>query len=166
MPKRQALLTLRAEMALGFKVALAVVGVVPAALALLFGLRSLLLTLVLSGTASGTRLDEERARRVVAEQSQVLSRVLALAQRSPLPKSEDPTCQSLAAELGALDIRFEASSDGPWVQITYGRGGLPETYAHQLVWVPEDSAMHIRAGLDRLGEHFNYIDRGWWRVCW
>ena len=166
MPEEQASRAGGAETDAGDKFARAVVGVFLAALALFLGLPSLLVTCALSGTNRGTALDQERARRVVADQAQTLARVLALAERSPLPRTDDPECRSLAAELDALDIRFEAMPDGPWVRIVYDRRGIAETYETQLAWVPEESASRIRAGRGRLGESFTYIDRGWWWVFW
>jgi len=126
----------------------------------------LLVGYALSGTDRGVTFDVECARRVLAQQRPVLARVRALAARSPPPQSEDPVCRSLASELGALDIRFEACPGGTVARVVYRRFGLPETYEHQLTWTPAATADHVRSGGFRLGEYFEYVDDGWWWVTW
>lgn len=114
----------------------------------------------------GSPLSAAAARRVVAERGDVLARALALTGKVPLPARDDPACQSVAKALGALDIRFEQAEGGPLVMIVWSRGGMGETYETQLTWVPEPTAARVRAGRQRLGEYFEYIDRGWWWVFW
>jgi len=111
-------------------------------------------------------MNVERARQIVVGQRHALQRVLALAERSPRPARDDPACRALATELGALDIRFENRQGGTLAIIAYSRGGLSETYETQLTWASAETAEIVRAGRDRLGESFEYIDDGWWWVFW
>ena len=163
---RQTLLTPGQEARVGLRVVLAVLGLMAIGIGALFALPSLVMVCFLAGASDGTPLSVTEARRVVAEQSEVLARALALSRRTPLPQSDDVACRSVASDLGALDMRFERSEDGPWVIIVWSRGGIPETYETQLTWVPEATAGRVRAGRLRLGETFEYVDRGWWRVFW
>ena len=165
-PQRPTLLTPGQEARLGLKVVLTVLGVVAVVIGALFAVPSLMLMCVVSGATDGTPLSVPEARRVVAERGDVLARALALSRRSPLPQPDDAACRSVVSELGALDMRFEDRGDGPLVIIVWSRGGIPETYETQLTWVPEATAECVRAGTLRLGESFEYVDRGWWRVFW
>ncbi|MBI5849679.1 MAG: hypothetical protein HZB39_01355 [Planctomycetes bacterium] len=141
-------------------------GAIISTLALMFVGASLLLGWILAGTDRGVTFDVERARRVVAEQGPLLSRVLALADRAPRPESDDPACQSLASELGALDIRFEARFGRSGTTIVYRRFGLPEIYEHQLRWISSETAERVRGGDLHIGEYFEYVGGGWWWVQW
>ena len=153
-------------MTFGLKVVIGVVGVIVVAVGLLLAAPALMLSCVFSGTQSGTPIDAGRGRQIVAAQNHVLQRALALAERSPRPARDDPACRALATELGALDIRFEDRQGGALVIVTYSRGGIPETYETQLTWAPAATAERVRAGHDRLGESFEYLDHGWWWVFW
>ena len=68
--------------------------------------------------------------------------------------------------MGALDMRFEDRGEGLRVIIVFSRGGIAEIYESQLAWVSESEAELVRAGKLRLGESFDYVDRGWWHVIW
>jgi hypothetical protein len=160
--QEQTVLTLRDEMDVGLQGRPAMTGLIAVTIGLLFTL----LSCDSSGTHSGTVIDANRARQIVAEQKEALHRVLALADRSPPPSPDDSACRDLATELGALDIRFEKRQGGPLVIIAYSRGGLPETYETQLTWVSAATAERVRSGRDRLGESFEYIEDGWWWVIW
>ncbi len=158
---RQTLLTASQEARVRLEVVLAVLGVMRFAVAALFALPSLLMLCFVAGASDGMPFRVADARRVVAEKSDVLARALALSRRTPPPQSDDIACRSVASELGALDMRLERREAGPWVIIGWSLGGIPETEETQLTRVPEATAERVRAGRLRLGEDFEYVDRGW-----
>ena len=113
----------------------------------------------------GVPFDRTRARQVVAECGDALSRVKDLRRGGSSPTASD-TSQELADELGALDVRIEDRPGGPWAIVVFHRFGLPEIYEDTLTWLPEAAARQVRAGGYRLGEYREYIDYGWWWVEW
>ena len=165
-PQGQPSSSSRDPMALGLRVEPAVTWGIATTIGLLFGVTSVLAICSRPWATRGTPIDASRARQIVLERSHVLRRVVALAERLPLPTSADPACRALATELGALDIRIEDGVEGPWVIVAFSRSGVAETYETQLTWVPESAAERVRTGGARLGEEFEYLGGGWWWVFW
>lgn len=165
-PQRRPLRARRTGMGLGPKIVLAVSGTTLLLIGTLLLKPGIALAIVYWVASSGTDIDVPRAREIVARQKEVLQNVLELAQQSLRPEGNAPAFRALAAELGALDIRFEDLQGGSLVLITFSRGGVAETYETQLTWAPTEIAERVRAGRYRLGEYFEYIDAGWWWVFW
>lgn len=119
----------------------------------------------------GTDFPVTRAQRMVEEDSALLVRILEEA-RTCEGQRVSPRLQSLGQELGALWVSLERTSwdedlpEDDSVVLVFEQWGLPETYRHQLQWVPEHLGKEVRDGSNRLGEQETPLGGGWYHVWW
>lgn len=117
----------------------------------------------MDGMQEGTSLDPARARAIVAQQSQVLDEIRALA---GLPEGDATWHRAavLARRIGALWDRVERGVAGPTVVVCFERHGLAEIYEERLQWFAPADVAAIRAGGYRPGEYREELSGGWYWV--
>jgi len=126
----------------------------------------LMVQLIWQPVEVGTRLDVERARRIVLEQPALLSEIQAL---GPLTDGEPKRrrAEALAQRIGAQSIRTDAVDGGHLVKVCFRYwGGAGETYFEGLQWLPPPLVEEVRGGRYRPGEYREELSGGWFWVVW
>ena len=119
----------------------------------------------MDGMQEGTSLDPARARAIVAQQSQVLDEIRALAEQ-PAGDATRHRAEQLARRIEALWVRVERGIAGPTVAVCFERHGLAEIYEERLQWFAPADVEAIRAGSYRPGEYRKELSGGWYWVNW